>query len=112
MEKAHAALGVAMIFAVIIIIISIPIYFLPSILAYRKQHINKIAILILNIFLGWTLIGWVGSLVWAVSTNEENRDNNISNNKYEDLERLQKLKDKGTISEEEFKTEKEKLMKQ
>ena len=101
---------ISIIVVIAMFIISILIYFLPSTLAYRKQHSNKTAILILNLFLGWTLIGWVGALVWAVSTNEETKNSN--NSKYEDLERLQKLKDNGTISEEEFKTEKEKIMKQ
>ena len=33
-----------------------------------------------------------------------------SSNKYEDLDRLQKLKDNGTITEEEFNAEKQKLL--
>ena len=40
-------------------------YFIPAIVAYKKQRDNKVSILLLNLFLGWTLIGWVASLVWA-----------------------------------------------
>ena len=41
------------------------LYFLPSICAFARDHSSKAGILILNIFLGWTLLGWVVSLVWA-----------------------------------------------
>ena len=41
------------------------LYFLPSIVAFRRGHPSKAAVLILNIFLGWTFLGWVVSLVWA-----------------------------------------------
>jgi ABC-type uncharacterized transport system permease subunit len=41
------------------------IYFVPSMVAMRRQHKNFAAIFVANLFLGWTFIGWVGSLVWA-----------------------------------------------
>lgn len=41
-------------------------YFLPSLIAMLRNHKNKSAILLLNTLLGWTVLGWVGSLVWAV----------------------------------------------
>jgi Superinfection immunity protein len=31
-------------------------YFIPTIVAARRLHRNRLAILMLNIFLGWTLI--------------------------------------------------------
>ena len=43
------------------------IYFLPSIVAHNRKHKNASAIAILNLFLGWTLLGWVVALIWAVS---------------------------------------------
>ncbi len=41
------------------------VYFIPSFVAHKKQHIQKTPILLLNIFLGWTFIGWVVALIWA-----------------------------------------------
>jgi len=41
------------------------LYFLPAIVAHRREHHNKDAIAVLNLFLGWTFIGWVVALVWA-----------------------------------------------
>jgi hypothetical protein len=47
----------------------IPLYFLPAILARKKQQF--VAILLLNIFLGWTFIGWLGALIWSVSNEPQ-----------------------------------------
>lgn len=41
-------------------------YFLPTLIAVHREHRNRGAIVVLNLFLGWTLIGWVIALVWAV----------------------------------------------
>ena len=49
----------------IALIIGAAVYFVPSITAYVRHHHNRLAILILNVFLGWTLLGWVAALVWA-----------------------------------------------
>lgn len=43
------------------------IYFLPWIVANHRRHHNQAALFGLNLFLGWTLIGWVVALVWALS---------------------------------------------
>ncbi|XBQ15827.1 MAG: superinfection immunity protein [Oceanicaulis sp.] len=42
-------------------------YFLPAFIAALRAHPDHLAIFFLNLFLGWTLIGWVVSLVWAVT---------------------------------------------
>ena len=41
------------------------VYFWPTFYAAKRQHKNLKAILVLNLFLGWTLIGWVAAFVWA-----------------------------------------------
>lgn len=43
------------------------IYFLPTIVAMKRGHRNGPAILILNLFLGWTFLGWVAALVWSAT---------------------------------------------
>ena len=42
-------------------------YFIPALIAMSRHHQNATAIVLLNFFLGWTLIGWVGSLVWSAT---------------------------------------------
>lgn len=51
--------------AVLLLIIGLALYFVPGIIAGARGHNNFVAILVLNLFLGWTLLGWVGALVWA-----------------------------------------------
>ena len=48
-------------------IVLILIYFIPALIAYDRKHKNKESIAVLNFLLGWTVIGWVAALVWAVS---------------------------------------------
>ena len=40
-------------------------YFLPTIIAARRGH-HVTGILLLNLFFGWTGIGWLGMLLWAM----------------------------------------------
>jgi len=40
-------------------------YFLPVIVALLKSRRDTLSLLLLNLFLGWTFIGWVVALVWA-----------------------------------------------
>ena len=40
-------------------------YFLPSIVALARSKRDLVSILLLNLFLGWTFIGWIVALVWA-----------------------------------------------
>jgi Superinfection immunity protein len=41
------------------------IYLIPTWVALGRNHRKKFAIFMLNLLLGWTLLGWVGALVWA-----------------------------------------------
>jgi hypothetical protein len=54
-------------FVLICVIMGAVFYFVPTIVAFSNGHKNKAAIFALNFFLGWTLIGWVGSLVWSLT---------------------------------------------
>lgn len=47
------------------LVIVFVLYFLPAIVGSARKHKNATAIWVLNIFLGWTVIGWVAALVWA-----------------------------------------------
>lgn len=52
--------------AILSIILGAAFYFLPSLLANGSKKKNTASIFVLNLFLGWTLIGWVIALIWAV----------------------------------------------
>lgn len=42
------------------------LYFLPAIVAFARSKRDAVSILVLNFFLGWTAVGWVIALVWAL----------------------------------------------
>jgi len=44
-------------------------YFLPSIIAAGRSKRDLVSIFVLNFLLGWTAIGWVVALVWALKTD-------------------------------------------
>lgn len=44
---------------------AVVLYFLPSLMARNRKHHNHVAITLLNLLLGWTVIGWIAALVWA-----------------------------------------------
>ena len=54
-------------FELVIITLMFAAYFLPSLIAFLRQHKNKLAIFLLNLLLGWTALGWVGSIIWSVA---------------------------------------------
>lgn|SRR5690606_27202380 len=50
----------------LLLVVGGAIYFLPTIVALLRYHPNFWALAILNLLLGWTLLGWVGALVWSL----------------------------------------------
>jgi len=40
---------------------------LPTIISFNRDQPNRFAIFALNLFLGWSLIGWVVSLIWSLT---------------------------------------------
>jgi len=56
--------------ALILLLLVAGMYFLPTIIAFNRGRHNKGAIFVLNLFVGWTVFGWVISLVWAVSSSQ------------------------------------------
>lgn len=53
--------------ALIVIAIGLGVYFIPAIVASANNHPQAGAIGVLNLLLGWTLLGWVGALVWSLT---------------------------------------------
>ncbi len=52
-------------------IVGIVLYFLPGRIAVTRSHRNALAIGVLNLLLGWTLVGWVVCLVWALHVDRD-----------------------------------------
>jgi hypothetical protein len=47
------------------VLISLFVYLAPAFVAFYREHERKAGILTLNIFVGWTIIGWIYCLIWA-----------------------------------------------
>jgi len=111
------------------ILILLALYFLPTIIAALRGKSNTAAIFALNLFLGWTLIGWVISLVWSLTSdpkpprierhgnarpvaNDARRNNTTlsSKEKIDQLIQLKKLLDEGVLTQSEFDHEKAKVL--
>jgi Superinfection immunity protein len=50
------------------LIFGIGLYFLPAILAAVRHTHNAAGILLLNLFFGWTCIGWFVALIMALTS--------------------------------------------
>jgi hypothetical protein len=59
----------SMLLLIFLVGFAILIYFMPSFVA--AGHHNHGAIIVLNLFLGWTFLGWVIALVWACTKSEQ-----------------------------------------
>lgn len=100
-------------------IIVAAIYFLPTVVAGMRGHPNGTPIFLLNLFLGWTFIGWLVSLIWSSSAIakqvaqpvETQAQNGRVDDPYRRLEQLADLKERGHLGPEEFEVEKAKILK-
>lgn len=54
----------------VLVLLGLAAYLLPVAIAASRSHPNTIAIAALNILLGWTMLGWIASLVWALTAVE------------------------------------------
>lgn len=45
--------------------ISLALYFVPTIIAWKREHHQLLAIFVLNLVFGWTFLGWIAALIWS-----------------------------------------------
>ncbi|WP_395068204.1 superinfection immunity protein [Paraburkholderia silvatlantica] len=55
------------------VIAAVSLYLIPSIEADARGHKDAFAITIVNILLGWTIVGWFAARAWAHSRSVERR---------------------------------------
>ncbi|MCK4261376.1 MAG: superinfection immunity protein [Halanaerobiales bacterium] len=60
-----------MIDVIFLILMVFLLYFIPLIIASCRNCKHSDGIWVLNIFLGWTFIGWVIALIWSVGDEPE-----------------------------------------
>lgn len=60
-------------------ILLILVYFMPTFIGLVRYKLNIWAIIFSNIFLGWTVIGWVFALFLSVKKNKINHVDHVIN---------------------------------
>lgn len=58
---------VGILFILLLVVVGFLFYFLPTMIAAFRSHHQLAAIIVVNLFFGWTFVGWVICLAWAVS---------------------------------------------
>jgi hypothetical protein len=61
--------GFSAVMGLFLLFILFAVYFLPTIIVSINNHPHAAGVLIVNLFLGWTFLGWVGALAWACSVS-------------------------------------------
>ena len=56
-----------------VIILFIFFYFIPTMVAMKRNIKNILGVFFLNFFLGWTGLGWIGALIWSVVEEPVNK---------------------------------------
>jgi len=59
-------LGILMV--IVALVVGVFVYFIPAFVAFSRQHPHRGPILLVNIFAGWTLFGWVAALIWSLAS--------------------------------------------
>jgi hypothetical protein len=133
-QTASADIAIDIFLGIAFLIVGI-IYILPTIVAFRRDHPNRWIILVINVALGGTIIGWGAALIWAMRSahrvgsasggGESGLNLFINDVKRiqvvepppvpqaslsQELERLHNLVAKGAISQTEFEGLKTKLL--
>lgn len=70
LASSSGAVGGAALFGVIVLI---AMYFLPTIVASTRKVTDKGSVVVINLFLGWTLVGWVVALAMACRSSTRGR---------------------------------------
>lgn len=97
-------------------LVLVGLYFLPSIVGYSKRNFS--GIFLLNLLPGWTMIGWVVALVWAVTyeapqqpnTPVWNNERTPSGNTVDQITKLVSLRNSGAIAEDEYERQKQEIL--
>jgi hypothetical protein len=51
------------------VVLALALYFLPAILADRRKRVDVLTLALFNACLGWTVLGWLLALYWALQPN-------------------------------------------
>ena len=59
--------------AILLLAVGLAVYFFPTLVA-GSGHPHRLALFLINLLFGWTLLVWVGCLAWAVIQRQGRAD--------------------------------------
>lgn len=71
-EDAAAAI-ISMVVFLIMFMIGLAFYFLPTGIAMLRNHPNILPIFLVNFLLGWICLGWIIALIWSVTAIDSHK---------------------------------------
>ena len=54
-------------FVLVTLLVGVVLYFLPTIIVVKRQSASVTPVVLVNLLLGWTIIGWIIALIWSLS---------------------------------------------
>ena len=51
-------------------LVSLALYLLPTIIVLARRKKNVLGPILVNVLLGWTFVGWIVALIWALTVDE------------------------------------------
>jgi Superinfection immunity protein len=67
--NASSYFGISFAGFLLMIGLGIVVYFVPAMIAAARKHRKATSIFLVNLFLGWSVVGWIFALVWALRAN-------------------------------------------
>lgn len=64
-EPSSESLAIGVLLLVFVLLLSLATYLIPAIIGALRGVPNLGSLVIVNLFFGWTLLGWVIALAWA-----------------------------------------------
>lgn len=96
------------------LLLLIPLYLIPTIIAVTKGHRHKYAIIAVNVLGGLVYgIGWLVALVWSLvppSLTAQPVVVEASSSDADELEKLHRLMQSGALTEEEYNAKKKVIL--
>lgn len=71
MANSEVAIFFAWIMLFVFILSLVALYCLPTIIALKRKKEDYLAIIMVNLFAGWTFVGWVIAIVWAFTVDKK-----------------------------------------
>ncbi len=63
---------------IVVLVFFLSVYFLPTLEAVYSRRKHAACIFVVNLLLGWTLLGWIGALAWAFNSPKVPRRSSVA----------------------------------